>query len=66
MDNSMAGAPIKKIQVSQNGHFLVKEEEEPFFWLADTTFELFHRRTLEEADFYFENRRKRGLIWFML
>ena len=32
----------------------------PFFWLADTAWELFHRLTLEEAELYVEDRRAKG------
>ena len=32
----------------------------PFFWLGDTAWELFHRLTLEEADFYLQNRAQKG------
>lgn len=32
----------------------------PFFWLGDTAWELFHRTTIEEAEFYLENRRLKG------
>jgi len=51
---------LEKIQVSQSGHFLIKENGQPFFWLGDTGFELFHRLSFEQAEFYFENRRQRG------
>ncbi len=33
---------------------------EPFFWLGDTAWELFHRLTLAEAEHYLEVRRQQG------
>jgi hypothetical protein len=51
---------MQRIRVSENRRFLVTESGEPFFWLADTAWELFHRLTIEEAEIYLENRRERG------
>jgi hypothetical protein len=51
---------MQRIGVSENKRFLVNEDGSPFFWLADTAWELFHRLTLEEAELYLENRRQRG------
>lgn len=44
------------LQVSTNRRFLIHDEGAPFFYLADTAWELFHRLTLEEADFYLQAR----------
>lgn len=51
---------LPRITVSDNRRFLITEEGEPFFWLADTAWELFHRLTLEEADFYLATRQRQG------
>ncbi len=48
------------IRVSENRRFLTTATGEPFFWLGDTAWELFHRLTREKADFYLENRRRKG------
>ncbi len=48
---------LPRIRVSNNGRFLVAESGVPFFWLADTAWELFHRLTREEAALYFANRQ---------
>jgi hypothetical protein len=48
------------VRVSTNQRFLQTEDGQPFFWLGDTAWELFHRLTLDEADDYLENRRKNG------
>ena len=36
------------------------ESGEPFFWLGDTAWELFHRLNREDAERYLENRAKKG------
>jgi hypothetical protein len=36
------------------------ENGEPFFWLGDTAWELFHRLSLPEAEHYLEVRRQQG------
>lgn len=51
---------LPRIQVSENRHFLVTETGEPFFWLGDTAWELFHRLNLAESEHYLEVRRKQG------
>jgi hypothetical protein len=51
---------MKRLNISANRRFIVWEDGSPFFWLADTAWELFHRSTIEEAEFYLENRRKLG------
>src|SRR5215468_6535062 len=66
-DTSFAGpdaAPetpgLPKLKVSENKHFLITESGQPFFWLGDTAWELFHRLTREEADRYLTNRAAKG------
>jgi hypothetical protein len=54
----VAGLP--KLKVSENGRFIITESGEPFFWLGDTAWELFHRLNRQEADQYLENRAKKG------
>lgn len=51
---------LPRIQVSANRRFLVTETGEPFFWLGDTAWELFHRLSLAEAEHYLEVRRQQG------
>ena len=48
------------IQISSNRRFLVRDGGTPFFYLADTAWELFHRLTREEADFYLQTRAAQG------
>jgi len=51
---------LPRIQPGANGRFLVTESGDPFFWLGDTAWELFHRLTLTEAETYLETRRRQG------
>lgn len=51
---------IESIHPDPNGHFLVTASGEPFFWLADTAWELFHRLNRAEAEHYLETRRRQG------
>jgi len=53
-------APLPKLKVSDNHRFLVTETGQPFFWLGDTAWELFHRSSREDANRYLENRAKKG------
>lgn len=49
-----------KLQVSADGRRLEHKDGTPFFYLADTAWELFHRMTEEEVEIYLENRRAKG------
>lgn len=57
-----AGQPrrLPKLRVSENRRFLVTEDGKPFFWLADTAWELFHRLNREEALHYLDTRARQG------
>jgi hypothetical protein len=43
-------------KVSDSHRYLLDQHDKPFFWLADTAWELFHRCNREDADFYLKNR----------
>ncbi|MBO7271101.1 MAG: DUF4038 domain-containing protein [Bacteroidales bacterium] len=49
-----------KLQVSENGRYLVHEDGEPFFWLGETAWLLTSRLLREEVDFYLRDRDKKG------
>jgi hypothetical protein len=52
---------MKTLSVSSNQRFLCeKENQKPFFYLADTAWELFHRCTLGEAEIYLKDRAAKG------
>ncbi len=44
------------LKVSENKRFLVTTDGKPFFYLGDTTWELFHRLNREEATRFLDNR----------
>jgi hypothetical protein len=49
---------LPRLQISSNQRFIVDEHNQPFFWLGDTAWELFHRLTREEAKVYFTKRQE--------
>ena len=55
-----ASGTLPKLKVSDNRRFLATAEGKPFFYLADTAWELFHRLTREEAVHYLDNRAALG------
>lgn len=57
---SPAQAQLPRLRVSDNGHFLVTEDGDPFFYLGDTAWELFHRLNREDVDLYLEHRAAQG------
>ena len=48
------------LKVSTNGRYLQKYDGSPFFYLADTAWELFHRLNMEEIEFYLDVRKAQG------
>ena len=53
-------APLPRIVVNPEGHYLQTEEGHPFFWMADTAWELIHRTTPEECSYYLATRSQQG------
>lgn len=49
-----------KLQISPNGHSLTDETGAPFFYLADTAWELLHRLSFTDADAYLRDRASKG------
>ena len=49
-----------KIKVHRSGRYLAGGDGKPFFYLADTAWELFHRLTFEEADEFMGLRAAQG------
>ncbi|MBO9597653.1 MAG: glycoside hydrolase family 140 protein, partial [Cohnella sp.] len=47
-------------RVSSNGRYLVASDGKPFFWLADTAWELIQRLTRSEAETYLKNVAEQG------
>lgn len=57
---SPLAAQDAQLHVSGDGRFILRADGAPFFWLADTAWELFHRTTREEADWYLQDRADKG------
>jgi hypothetical protein len=51
---------LPRIVVHPSGHFLQTEDQQPFFWLADTAWELIHHTTREECSYYLHTRAMQG------
>lgn len=51
---------LPKFKVSDDGRFLLREDGTPFFYLADTAWELFHRLDRNEAAEYLRLRARQG------
>ena len=51
---------LPRIKVSENKRFLVSEDGRPFFYLADTAWELLHRLDRKEAVQYLDKRASQG------
>lgn len=47
---------LPRLLVHPSGRYLITEDDRPFFWLADTAWELFHRLSRAEADRYLQDR----------
>jgi hypothetical protein len=54
-----AQGALPHLKISENKRFLLTADGQPFFWLGDTTWELFHRLDREQAIQLFENRAAR-------
>ncbi|NIM47925.1 MAG: DUF4038 domain-containing protein [Gemmatimonadales bacterium] len=59
-DTDGSAISLPGLKVSENRRFLVTDTGDPFFWLGDTAWELFHRLDREEADRYLEDRASKG------
>src|SRR5438128_1793729 len=51
--------PAQGLKISDNHRFLTDAEGKPFFYLADTAWEIFHRLTREEATEYLKDRAQK-------
>ncbi|MEM1121961.1 MAG: glycoside hydrolase family 140 protein [Bacteroidota bacterium] len=52
--------PLPRLQVSDNQRFLIQSDGTPFFWMADTAWELFHRCDQKEVEMYLKKRASQG------
>ncbi len=62
-ESTVVAAPVvphQRLKVSDNGRYLTDVSGKPFFYLADTAWELFHRLNREEAALYLDDRASKG------
>ena len=52
--------PAAALHVADGGHHLVDADGKPFFWLADTSYDIACRATRQEAHEYVERRAEQG------
>lgn len=53
-------AQWSKLYIMPDKRNITRGDGKPFFWLGDTAWELFHRLTREETDFYLKRRAEQG------
>ncbi len=51
---------LARLKVDDSKRFLITDEGDPFFWMGDTAWELFHKLNKEEAELYLRTRAKQG------
>lgn len=51
---------MKKLKVHKNKKYLMWEDNTPFFYLADTAWDLVHKLTAEEIAYYLKIRKEQG------
>ncbi|WP_404421873.1 glycoside hydrolase family 140 protein [Nibricoccus sp. IMCC34717] len=54
--SSAAPAPLPRLRVSEDGHYLQTADGRPFFWCADTAWNLIHYATPAECSYYLKTR----------
>jgi len=57
---TVKGQRLPPLKISDNRRYFVTQENEPFFWLGDTAWELIHRLNREETDLYLTDRKEKG------
>ena len=62
---------VKRISISDNGHYLTDTDGKPFYWIGDTGWAMFQRLTREEVNNYLDDRSNKGftliqsvIFWF--
>jgi hypothetical protein len=53
-------APLSPVAVHSDGHLLQTADGKPFFFLADTAWELIHSTTEQECSYYLSTRARQG------
>jgi hypothetical protein len=52
--------PVQPVRVSDNGHYFVKADGTPFFWLGDTAWSIFNHPKPADVDVYLDDRAAKG------
>jgi len=60
IQTSVTAQHTSLLRVSDDNHYIVKQEGEAFLWLGDTAWEMIHRLNREEIDHYLEDRSEKG------
>ena len=50
----------ERMRVSDNGHYLVDHDDQPFYWIGDTGWAMFQRLSREQVDQYLDDRAQKG------
>jgi len=48
------------LKISNNQHYIVTQNNEPFFWLGGTAWEMLHRLNKEDTSLYLKDRASKG------
>jgi hypothetical protein len=59
--SALDAAPAFPLKISSNGRYLMDQNNVPFFLNGDTPWELFTMTTREDAEYYLEDRRQKGI-----
>ncbi|MDQ6676289.1 MAG: glycoside hydrolase family 140 protein [Acidobacteriota bacterium] len=59
-DSAPKAKRMPQLKVSPNHHFIIQDDGKPFFYLADTAWELFHRLNRKDAAEYLKTRAGQG------
>jgi hypothetical protein len=51
---------LPSLKISTDGKYIQTQNDEPFFWLGGTAWELIHRLTKKEIDLYLTDRAQKG------
>jgi hypothetical protein len=51
---------VQPVRVSDNGHYFVKADGTPFFWLGDTAWSIFNHPKPADVDVYLDDRAAKG------
>lgn len=65
LTSSVAESRWKHLALKTKDSFLVDASGDPFFWQADTAWELFHRLNKSEVIHYLDDRRAKGFTVIM-